>query len=173
VNRHIGRLKRIFMVVYARFQLRGCDIGFNVGTYGGVDARPLGRISIGDRVSIMGGLVPTRFIAHPGAELRIGPSCMLNSGSTYEAHGSIIIGRECLIASSVLITDKDGEGSGPIVLEDNVWLAHGAVVRPGVRIGKNSAVSAGTVVVGDVPPDSLVVGNPGRAVPLSLVASKG
>ena len=172
MNRHLGRLKRIGMVAYARLQLRGCEVGFNVGTYGRVEARPLGRIHIADRVAFMRGLVPTRLIAHPGAELTIGSSCMINAGSIYEAYTSIIIGRDCLIASSVLITDKDGDKSGPIVLEDNVWLAHGAVVRPGVRIGKNSAVSAGTVVVADVPPDSLVIGNPGRAMPLALIAAR-
>ncbi len=167
MNRHLGRIKRIVTVVYARLQLRGCAVGYNVGTYGRVEVSPLGRITIADRVAFMRGLVPTRLVARTGGELTIGSSCMINAGSIYDAHTSIRIGRDCLIASAVLISD---EGGDPIVIEDNVWLAHGVTIRPGVRIGKNSAVSAGTVVVSDVPPDSLVIGNPGRAMPLGLIA---
>lgn len=54
---------------------------------------------------------------------------------------------------------------GP-VLEDNVTLGAGAVVLPGVRIGRGSFVAAGAVVTGDIPAQSLVCGMPGRAEPL-------
>ena len=54
---------------------------------------------------------------------------------------------------------------GPI-LEDGVTLGGGVVVCPGVRIGHDSFVAAGAVVTTDVPPESLVVGVPGRIQPL-------
>ena len=54
---------------------------------------------------------------------------------------------------------------GPI-LEDGVTLGGGVVVCPGVRIGHDSFVAAGAVVTTDVPPNSLVVGVPGRIKPL-------
>lgn len=54
------------------------------------------------------------------------------------------------------------EGGRPIVIEDNVWIGGGAIVLPGVTIGHNSVVGAGAVVTRDVPPDSLVTGNPAR-----------
>lgn len=50
---------------------------------------------------------------------------------------------------------------GPI-LEDDVTIGAGAILLPGVRIGRGSFVGAGAVVTRDVPPWSLVVGNPGR-----------
>ncbi len=54
------------------------------------------------------------------------------------------------------------EGGRPIVIEDNVWIGGGAIVLPGVTIGRNSVVGAGAVVTRDVPPDTLVTGNPAR-----------
>lgn len=50
---------------------------------------------------------------------------------------------------------------GP-TLEDDVTIGAGAILLPGVRIGRGSMVGAGAVVTKDVPPWSLVVGNPGR-----------
>jgi acetyltransferase-like isoleucine patch superfamily enzyme len=57
------------------------------------------------------------------------------------------------------------EPQGPH-LEDGVTLGAGSVVLPGVRVGAHSFVAAGAVVTKDVPPHSLVMGNPGRVSPL-------
>lgn len=172
VRRLVRRVKRVAPVVFARIQLVGCEVGFSVGTFGVVTVSPRGLIRVGDKVSISGGLIPTKLIAHRGARLEIGPACMLNAGSHYEAHDLITIGRGCLIASAVRITDVEGDRKGPVIIEDDVWIAHGATVLPGVRVGHGSVVSAGSVVVTDVPPHSIVIGNPGRAVPLSLAQKK-
>ncbi len=50
----------------------------------------------------------------------------------------------------------------PIVVEDQVWIGANAVVTAGVTIGKHSIIAAGCVVVKDVPPYSIIGGNPGR-----------
>lgn len=50
----------------------------------------------------------------------------------------------------------------PIIVKDEVWIGANAVVTAGVTIGKHSIVAAGCVVVKDVPPYSIVGGNPGR-----------
>ncbi len=52
----------------------------------------------------------------------------------------------------------------PIVIEDDVWIGGGVSVMPGVTIGRGSVIGAGAVVTRDVPPMSLVVGNPGRVL---------
>jgi maltose O-acetyltransferase len=46
------------------------------------------------------------------------------------------------------------------VLGDNVWLAAGVIVCPGVTIGANSVIGAGSVVIGDIPAGMLAAGNP-------------
>jgi maltose O-acetyltransferase len=56
------------------------------------------------------------------------------------------------------------EAARPIVIGDNVWLGGGVIVCPGVTIGANTVVGAGSVVVRDLPPDVVAVGNPARMV---------
>ena len=56
------------------------------------------------------------------------------------------------------------EAASPITIENNVWVGGGAIVLPGVNVGENSIVGAGSVVTKDVPPNTLVVGNPARVV---------
>ena len=50
------------------------------------------------------------------------------------------------------------------VMEDDVWIGRGAVILPGVRVGKGSIVGAGAVVTKDVPPRSVVSGAPARII---------
>ncbi|HJU04769.1 MAG TPA: NAD(P)H-binding protein [Nitrospiraceae bacterium] len=52
----------------------------------------------------------------------------------------------------------------PIRIGNDVWIGGGAIILPGVTIGDGSVVGAGSVVVHDVPPASVVVGNPARIV---------
>jgi maltose O-acetyltransferase len=56
------------------------------------------------------------------------------------------------------------ESAEPVTIADNVWLGGGVVVCPGVTIGENTVVGAGSVVVRDVPADVIAVGSPARAV---------
>ena len=56
------------------------------------------------------------------------------------------------------------EAARPITIADNAWLGGGAIVLAGVSIGENAIVGAGAVATKDVPPNTLVVGNPARVV---------
>ncbi|MGH3370481.1 MAG: sugar O-acetyltransferase [Nocardioidaceae bacterium] len=56
------------------------------------------------------------------------------------------------------------EAAEPIAIGDNVWLGGGVIVCPGVTIGENSIVGAGSVVVRDLPADVVAVGSPARVV---------
>lgn len=50
----------------------------------------------------------------------------------------------------------------PIVLEKRSWIGSHATILPGVTIGENSIVGAGSVVTRDVPPNTIVAGNPAK-----------
>jgi acetyltransferase-like isoleucine patch superfamily enzyme len=50
------------------------------------------------------------------------------------------------------------------VIQRNVWIAAGVTIIGGVTIGENSVVAAGSVVTKDVPPNTLVGGNPARVI---------
>lgn len=52
----------------------------------------------------------------------------------------------------------------PIQVHDDAWIGAGAIILPGVTLGRCSAVSAGSVVVSDVPPYQVVGGSPARAI---------
>ena len=56
------------------------------------------------------------------------------------------------------------EAAEPITIEDNVWLGGGVIVCPGVTIGRNTVIGAGSVVTKDVPPNVVAVGNPARVI---------
>jgi maltose O-acetyltransferase len=55
------------------------------------------------------------------------------------------------------------EGSRPIAIADNVWLGGGVIVCPGVTIGADTVVGAGSVVIRDLPAGVVAVGSPARA----------
>lgn len=54
------------------------------------------------------------------------------------------------------------EAASPIRIENNVWIGGGAIILPGVSVGENSVVGAGAVVTRDVPPNTVVAGNPAK-----------
>lgn len=56
------------------------------------------------------------------------------------------------------------EAAEPITIGDNVWLGGGVIVCPGVTIGADTVVGAGSVVTRDLPPRVLAVGSPARVV---------
>lgn len=59
---------------------------------------------------------------------------------------------------------KGLEASKPIVIGDNVWIGGGAIVCPGVKIGKNTTIGAGSVVTRDIPDNVFAAGNPCRVI---------
>ena len=56
------------------------------------------------------------------------------------------------------------EAAEPIVINDNVWLGGGAIVCPGVTIGRDTVVGAGSVVTRDLPEGVVAVGAPARVI---------
>ncbi len=157
--------------VRARLLFRECQLGRRVTALGTVRVVAKGRITLDDSVSFAGGMIPTELICHRGGLLQIGAGSVFNYGASIEAHEVVRLGQRCMVASMVRVADRAQGTTAPIVVGDDVWLAHGAILEPGVTIGDRSVISAGSVVTQNVPPDSLAVGNPARCLTLSLAAS--
>jgi len=78
-----------------------------------------------------------------------------------------MISSNCSITSTTHPTDSakrfaEDEITKPVIIGKNAWLGMGAVLLPGVTIGDDSIVGAGSVVTKNVPPKSIVVGNPAK-----------
>jgi acetyltransferase-like isoleucine patch superfamily enzyme len=111
----------------------------------------------------------------PGlGRIHVGDCSVINPGARIASGYAVEIGDNALLASNVTLNDTDWHGrydrvhdrggSAPIAIEDNVWLGEGVIVCKGVRIGQNTIVGAGAVVVKDLPPCVIATGNPARVV---------
>lgn len=101
--------------------------------------------------------------------LEIGDSTTIGDRTEFHIAEKISIGNNVVIAWDCVILDHsyhkikgEPEKIKPVVIEDNVWIACRSIILPGVRISSNSVVAAGSVVTKDVPPNTLVAGNPAR-----------
>jgi maltose O-acetyltransferase len=162
--------RRAVGMVRAQWLFRSCLMGLGVSAYGHVQVNNQGSMELGQWLTFLNGMLPTTITCHPNARLTLGSRCHFNYGVSLEVWDSVRIGARCMFASFVRISDRDGQRTAPIIIEDDVWIAHGAILMPGVRIGARSVVSAGSIVTQDVPPDSLAMGNPARNMSLDLVS---
>jgi maltose O-acetyltransferase len=110
-----------------------------------------------------------------GWHLRVGARTFANVGLVALDVAPIAIGDDVQIGPNVqLLTPthplearprrEKWEAARPITIGDNAWLGGGVIVLPGVSVGENSVVGAGSVVSRDLPADVLAVGNPARVV---------
>jgi acetyltransferase-like isoleucine patch superfamily enzyme len=113
----------------------------------------------------------------PLGEVRIGDYCTL-VGVIIASNGQVVIGSYSFLAHEVVIADRFAAVPWPsdrarhapsepetcVVLGDDVWVGAGATLLKGARIGSGSIVGAGAVVDFEVPPNTIVAGNPARIV---------
>jgi|SRR5690554_5724831 len=117
----------------------------------------------------------TILIDVPNAKVEIGSKTRIN-GAYIHAQKSIVIGANCVIASGVNIIDSNGHQlyskdrtvgrdiPKEIIIGNNVWIGVNSIILKNTKIGDNSVVSAGSVVKGNFPANSLIIGNPGKIV---------
>jgi acetyltransferase-like isoleucine patch superfamily enzyme len=163
------KARRAVGIVRAQLLFRGCTLGPRVAADGHLEVHNRGSLSVGKGTHFMSGMFATRLTTRPSGSLSIGEDCVFNYGVELDAHHRIEIGRNCLFGSMVRVSDEAFGQSGPIVLGDEVWAAHGVVIHPGVRVGDGAVLSAGAVVTKDVPAGHLAIGNPARAMKLETI----
>lgn len=117
-------------------------------------------------------LLPPFYVDY-GKNIHIGKGCWIQQGCTFFDRGGITIGDGVFIGPKVnLITinhdpnpdSRNATYGRPIVIEDKVWIGIGATVLPGVHIGYCSIIGANSVVTHDVPPMTIVGGNPAKII---------
>lgn len=130
-------------------------------------------------------MIETPFHCDYGKLIFIGNDVIINMNCTFVDNEPITIGNRVLIAPNVqlytashpvhpaerIIPDYKTRGTAwfrtyhePITIQDGVWIGGGAIVLPGVTIGENSVIGAGSVVTHNIPANCLAVGNPCRPI---------
>jgi acetyltransferase-like isoleucine patch superfamily enzyme len=142
------------------------------------------KIAIGKRSHIQGEL-----LVFPHGRIVVGDWCYIGEGSRIWSAASIVMGDRVLVSHSVNIFDnlthptKAAErheqarliltkghprelslGEKPVTIHDDAWIGAGAFVLRGVTLGQGAIVAAGAVVTKDVPPFSIVAGNPATLI---------
>lgn len=144
------------------------------------------KIKIGDGTCVRGEML----VFADGGEISIGNDCYVGRDSYIWSACKVQIGNNVLISHNVNIMDTNShelnfiersEGyksliknghfkskrnvlSAEVIIGNNVWIGFNAIILKGVQIGEGAIIGAGSVITKDVPPFSLVVGNPAQVV---------
>ncbi len=121
---------------------------------------------------------------HYGIHTKIGKGCFINFNFTVQDDAEVIIGDDCNFGPNVTIVtpvhpmlaserkvmlDKDGNKkhlcyAKPVNIGKDCWFGANVVICPGVTIGDNCVIGAGSVVVKDIPSGVFAAGNPCRVI---------
>lgn len=138
-------------------------------------------IRIGNNTSFGKDLYLTAWGGQNKPMLTIGSNCTLGAYNHITCANRVTIGDSLLTGKWVTITDnshgetdKDTLGmrpqkrpvtsKGPVIIGNNVWIGDKATILPGVTIGDGAVIAANAVVTKDVPPYSVVGGNPAKVI---------
>ncbi|MDE3721756.1 MULTISPECIES: acyltransferase [Nocardiopsis] len=156
----------------------GSAIAFPTATLYGEPWIEIGAFTVlGGDMTLAAGMGPDYDLG-PGTVVRIGSGCAIGRGSHIVAHKSIDIGDHVYTGPYVYITDQNHSYASteipvglqwpvddPVSIGAGTWIGANAVILPGVHLGRNSVVAAGTVVrPGTYPDHAVLAGIPGKVV---------
>lgn len=150
LDRVVKGLRRRLRGFYYSRVLKSMGTGSQI--CGGVLIAGAQNVSFGDRVSVNDRVI---IQSCEGAEVTVGNHVTLSYGVQ-------------LITGGLIIGD-DGAVHGhheakPITLADSAWIGAGAIILPGITVGRGAIVAAGSVVTQDVEPFTLVGGAPAKLI---------
>lgn len=110
-----------------------------------------------------------------GSHISIGDNVFVNFNLTILDEGQVNIGNNVFIGPNVSIftachpLDPEERNSGvqwalPVTIGNDVWIGGDVTILPGVTVGDGATVGAGSIVTKDVPPHTVVAGNPARVI---------
>jgi maltose O-acetyltransferase len=120
-------------------------------------------------------LIENHFACDYGFNIFWGENTYANFNCVFLDSAPITLGENTMLGPGVMLMtvnhplhfeerNTGREYAKPIHIGKNVWIGAGAIVNPGVNIGDNAVIGSGSVVVKDIPPDVVAVGNPCKVV---------
>lgn len=120
-----------------------------------------------------GGFIQGPIAFHYGKHTKIGKSFFGNFNLTIQDDAEVTIGDNCNFGPNVTVAtaghpilpelrEKAYQYNAPVHIGKNCWIGTGAIILPGITIGDNVVVGAGSVVTKNLPSDVVAVGNPCR-----------
>jgi maltose O-acetyltransferase len=175
-----SRLRYFFqnlpVLLGARHFLRKAELhGSRIRVFGKPAFHIDGKLIVHDRVRIISTITPVEIGVGANGILEICEGAYINYGTSISALSRVTIGRNCLIGTYVNITDNnfhhveperrlETPPSAPVVIAENVWLGTRVIVLPGVTIGANSVIGAGSVVTRSIPANVVAAGVPAKVI---------
>lgn len=155
----------------------GSAICFPPAALYGEHAIRIGRdVLIGPYVGLSAGMVPGQDLINDHI-VDIGDRCLIGRGSSIVGHLEITIGADVYFGPNVYVTDQNhsvdrldlpigrqSDPERPVSIGAGSWLGTNAVVLPGVTIGRQVAIGAGSVVTTDIPDGVVAAGVPARVI---------
>ena len=108
-----------------------------------------------------------------GNNIEIGEGSYVNFNCNFVDDGKILIGKKVMFGPAVTIATvghpinpdmREYMYADEVTIKDNCWIGAGVTICPGVTIGENSVIGAGSVVIDDIPANSVAVGNPCKVI---------
>lgn len=175
-------LIKVIRYAYTVLKLKANNVKFHYKVLGNsFYIQNEGKMTFGKRVSLHsypnGTSYRTSLTTYfPEAEIEIGNNCNIN-GTIIHCNQLVKIGNNCMFGPGTVICDNDSHRisidpierrkramSKPIIFGDNVWVGMNCLILKGVTIGENSIIAAGSVVVKNIPQNSIAGGNPAKVL---------
>jgi len=179
---------KLFLKLYS-FMYNNLILGKNINCWGRIIIRmsPDCKITMGNNVHIVSDTVragislfsKVKITAMFNSEIFIGAGVGLNGTSITCRTTSIEIKEGTMIAPNVIIVDSDFHAIWPpenrtmnmdyekdegVIIGKNVWIGMNSMILKGVTLGDNSIIGAGSVVVSDIPKNTIAAGNPAKVI---------
>lgn len=136
-----------------------------------MDVLPFNRFELGDYSVIEDFCTVNNGVG----DVLIGKGTLIGMGNVII--GPVTIGNSVIFAQNIVVSglnhtyddinlpiEKQKVSTAVITVEDECWIGANVVITAGVTVGKHSVIAAGSIVTKDVPPYSVVVGNPARVI---------
>lgn len=168
----IDRILYLIWVNFSYFPYKLLFAEFNYKTF----VHPCASIRNHNKISFGKNVTINRNVTIWVLSLKIGDNVGINPNTCI--YGRVIIGDNVMIAPNCMIASGNHGISdtnfpmikqacttkGDIIIGNDVWIASNSVILDGVKVGEGAVVAAGSIVTNDVPPFSIVAGNPARII---------